>query len=135
MIIYIDENLSPYLAQGFHFLQMPENMKLPESVEVRSIRDFGVGAADEDWIPEAGKSDSCILSQDFNLHRINHQQTLCKQYNLGMFYLRPPCKNGFLYWDMVKLLVKHWPEITKIATSVARPFAYKVTSKSKLEIL
>jgi hypothetical protein len=133
MNIYIDENLSPFLAQGFHFLQMPENIKLREAVEVHSITEFGKGAADEDWIPMAGKTNSCILTQDFNIHRINHQHTLCEHYNLGMFYVRPPSKCGFRYWDMVKLLVKHWPEIIKIATRQSRPFAYKITSKSKIE--
>jgi len=35
---------------------------------------------------------------------------------------------------MLKMLVKHWPEIIKKATKEKRPFAYKVTSKStKLE--
>lgn len=135
MTIYIDENLSPFLAQGFHFLQIPENTKLREAVEVRSIRDFGVGAADEDWIPQAGKADSCILTQDYNLRRISHQQTLCEQYNLGMFYIRTPSKSGFLYWDMVKLLVKHWPEITRIATRENRPFAFKISSRSNIERL
>jgi len=136
MTIYIDENLSPYLSKGFHFLQMPENIKLRELVEVRSIKeDFGEGSQDEDWIPQARKRDSCIISQDYDLHRISHQQTLCKQFKLGMFYVRPPAKKGFLYWDMVKLLVKHWPEITKIATRESRPFAFKITSRSKIEPL
>ena len=136
MIIYIDENMSPYLSRGFNFLQMPENAKLSDSVEIRSIRDdYGVGALDEDWIPDAGSKDSCIITQDFNIHRISHQKTLCEQFKLGMFYFRPPSKNGFLYWDMVKLMVKHWPEIIKVVSKQKRPFSYKITSRSGLESL
>jgi len=135
MTIYIDENLSSFLAQGLNFLQMPENLKLREPVDVRSIRDFGVGAEDEDWIPQAGKADSCILTQDYNIHRIRHQKALCEQFNLGMFYIRPPSKVGFRYWDMVKLLIKHWPDITRIATREKRPFAFKITSRSNIERL
>ena len=116
MIIYIDENLSPYLARGFHIIQEPLNYKLSEFIEVRSIKDeFGKGAKDEDWIPMAGKNKACVITQDYNIQRIIHQRELCSQYELGMFYFRPPSKNGLSYIDMLKLMVKHWEEITKIA--------------------
>jgi hypothetical protein len=45
MIIYVDENMSPYLARGFDILQRPESTKLRDPIEVRSIKDeFGEGA-------------------------------------------------------------------------------------------
>lgn len=136
MIIYIDENMSPYLARGFNILQAPLNFKLKESIDVRSIKDdFGQGAKDEDWIPLVGEKGACIITQDFNINRIRHQQLLCKEYKLGMFYFRPPSKNGFSYWDMLVLLIKHWPTITKIAITERRPFSYKVSARSNLEEL
>ena len=136
MIIYIDENMSPFLAKGFNILQFPLNIKLREAIDVRSIKDdFGTGALDEDWIPKAGENGACIITQDYNIKRITHQQALCEKYQLGMFYFRPPSKNGFHYWDMVKLMVKHWETINKIAITQRRPFAYKVTSKGSLEEL
>lgn len=49
MIIYVDENMSPYLARGFDTLQQPLNQKQREQIQVRSVKDaFGQGAADED---------------------------------------------------------------------------------------
>lgn len=133
MIIYIDENMSPFLARGFNILQEPLNFKLKEAIEVRSIKDeFGTGAKDEDWIPIAGKQNSCVITQDYNINRIKHQRELCKQYNLGMFYFRPPSKNGFSYIDMLKLMIKHWEEISKKATKEKRPFSYKITQKGSL---
>ncbi len=136
MIIYIDENMSPFLAEGFNVLQEPLNLKLKESIEVRSIKqEFGQGAKDEDWIPLAGKQNSCVITQDYNINRIRHQRELCEEYNLGMFYFRPPSKSGFTYMDMLKLMVKHWEEITKKATREKRPFSYKVTQKGSLEEL
>ncbi len=134
MIIYVDENMSPYLARGFDILQKPENIKLRESIEIRSIQDsFGRGTAGEDWIPLAGETGSCIITQDYNTRRIKHQRALCNQFKLGMFYFRPPSKTGFRYWDMVGLMVKHWPDISKIALTEKRPFAYKVSSRGKIE--
>ena len=52
-----------------------------------------------------------------------------------MFYFRPPSKNGFNYWEMLTLMVKHWLQINKIAITQRRPFAYKVTAKGNLEEL
>jgi hypothetical protein len=137
MIIYLDENLAPVLAKGFNILQVPENfrLKLKDPIEVRSIKeDYGEGALDEDWIPKAGEVGACVITQDYNINRIKHQKALCEKYRLGMFYFRPPSKVGFTYWDMVKQLVKHWAEITKVVSKKRRPFSYKITSRSsKLE--
>ena len=61
MIIYVDENISPYLSRGFNILQTPENVKISDPIEVRSIKDeFGTGAKDEEWIPIAGERNSCV---------------------------------------------------------------------------
>ena len=84
MIIYIDENMSPYLAKGFNILQTPLNLKLKENIDVRSVKqDFGQGANDEDWIPEAGSKGSCIITQDYNIKRIKHQRVLCEKYHIN----------------------------------------------------
>jgi hypothetical protein len=137
MIIYIDENMPTVLAEGFHLLQAPENLrlKLKDPIEVKSIKkEFGVGAKDEDWIAQAGQQGACVITQDYNINRIKHQRALCEKYKLGMFYFRPPSKGGFTYWHMLELLVKHWPEIINKASRQQRPFSYKITSKStKLE--
>jgi hypothetical protein len=133
MISYIDENMPPLLAKGFNLLQQPENyrLNLKTPIEVRSIKeDFGVGAKDEDWIPLAGEKGACVITQDYNIKRIRHQRELCEKYGLGMFYFRPPSNNGFGYWDMLSLMVKHWPEITKKASRGSRPFSYKILARS-----
>lgn len=135
MIIYIDENLAPLLSEGFNLLQKPLNFGLKEVIKVKSIKkEFGEGVLDEDWIPKLQKGKDCVITQDYNINRIREQRQLCEQYEIGMFYFRPPSKNGFTYWSMLKMLVKHWPEIIKKTDKEKRPFAYKVTSKSsKLE--
>ncbi|GJQ62095.1 MAG: hypothetical protein SCALA702_11480 [Melioribacteraceae bacterium] len=136
MIVYIDENLAPQLAKGFDILQEPLNFKSMEALEIKSIRnEFGQGVADEDWIPLAGQKKACVITQDFNIRRIRHQRLLCEEYNLGMFYFRPPSRKGYSYWDMVKLLVKCWEDISKIALTQKRPFSYKLSAKGKLEEL
>lgn len=137
MIIYVDENLAPVLSKGFNLLQKPLNFGLKDPIEVKSIKEvFGEGALDEDWIPKLQKGKDCVITQDYNINRIREQRQLCEQYEIGMFYFRPPSKNGFTYWDMLKMMVKHWQEIIKIASKEKRPFSYKATLKSaKLEKL
>ena len=133
MIIYIDENLPSVLAEGFDLLQHPENLRLrlKDPIEVRSIKkEFEEGVKDEDWIPQAGQQGACVVTQDYNINRIKHQKALCEKHNLGMFYFRPPSKNGFSYWDMLQLMVKHWPAIVKIVSKKKRPFSFKITSRS-----
>jgi len=136
MIIYIDENISPYLAKGFRILQQPLNLKLKEEIDIRSIKEeFGQGAQDEQWIPIIGEKGACIITQDYNIKRTRHQHKLCNEYNLGVFYIRSSSKTGMKYWEMVKLMAKHWENINKIAISRKRPFAFRVTSNGKLEEL
>lgn len=36
MTIYIDENMSPYLAKGFQILQTPENIRIKQPIHVES---------------------------------------------------------------------------------------------------
>lgn len=134
MTIYIDENMPPTLARGFHILQYPENLNLniSDPLIVKSVSDvFGRGTKDEDWIPKVSLESGCVISQDYKLNRIKEQRELCKKYNLGMIYLRPPSNSGFSYWQMLTQLVKHWPEIIKVCSTVPKPFVFVITPKSK----
>jgi len=137
MTFYIDENMPALLAEAFNILQQELNDRSRYgSIKILSIIvEFGASTPDEVWIPLAGQSNACIITQDYNIHRIADQRRLCEENELGMFYLRPPSKTGFKYWDMVKVLVTHWEQMNKIALRESRPFAYKITSKGKMETL
>ncbi len=134
MIIYIDENMPPQLADGLDLLQAPENIKIKNQIQVRSIQQtFGIGALDEDWIPKVGEEDACVITQDININRSRHQRELYLKHGVGIFFLRAPSKSGFKYWDFVKLIIKKWDEITRKATKTKRPFAFRITSQGRIE--
>lgn len=135
MIIYLDENLPKYLAEGFHILQYPEGIKNKVDVEVKHLSsDFGFGIKDEDWIPELGKINACIITQDIRIQRRKHEMELYKKHGVGIFFLRPITKKtGLTIWQMVETLAKRWPEIIKIATEEVRPFGYEFSIKKKLQ--
>ncbi len=131
MIILIDENLPPQLAEGLNILQHQLNVKNRTDHEVKSIKiEYGEGCRDEDWIPEAGKRKSVVITKDFRIQRIRHQRDLCAQYELGLFFFNVP-KGGLSYWQIVVNLIAKWEDILKVVDEEKVPFAYRFTVKSK----
>jgi hypothetical protein len=120
MKIFIDENLSPFLAKGLHILEQP----MADGFEVLSIKEvFGKGIKDEDWIPEVGRLKGVVITQDKNIHRTKPQRDLFEQHGVGVFFISPPKGKGYTYWQMVELLINHWREI-KEKCSTKRPFSF-----------
>lgn len=134
MIIYLDENLPPHLAEGFHILQYPEGFKTMQQIEVKYIPTvYGRGAKDEDWIPKVGKEKACVITQDININRRKHELELYRKQKIGIFFLRGPNKKqGLSIWQMVEALAKNWPAISEKVYKEKRPFAYSFGLKGKL---
>lgn len=127
--IYIDENLSPYIAKGLDILEKP----LQEGFEVLSIKDiFGTGAKDEDWIPKVGQEGCIVITQDINIQRLRHQRLLYEEHGVGVFFLAPPSKSGYRYWEMVEQIIKRWSDIKKKCRS-DRPFAFRCSPRTEFE--
>lgn len=127
--IYIDENLSPYLAKGLDTLESP----LQEGFKVLSIKDvFGTGAKDEEWIPKVGKENGVVITQDVNIQRLRHQRLLYEEHGVGVFFLSPPSKNGYTYWEMVEQIIKRWKDIKKKCKN-ERPFAFRCSARTDFD--
>jgi hypothetical protein len=128
--IYIDENISIYLAKGLHLLEQPNN----HGFEILSIKEvFGEGVADETWIPKIGSEKGIVISQDYNIYRIRSQRELIFQHGLGIFFIIPPGKSGYTYWEIVKYSINHWEEIKKKSNETLLPFAFKCPCRGKIE--
>jgi predicted nuclease of predicted toxin-antitoxin system len=131
MKIYIDENMPPQLSEGIAILEKPNN----EGVEVYSIqKEYGRGIQDEDWIPQVGQVNGIVITQDAKMQRIKTQYELLKKYKLGIFYLIPPGKKGFTYWEMVEKVIFHWKEIKDLSrkTSLLLHFVLQQEKLKKL---
>lgn len=134
--IYIDENLAPQLAKGLNELQQPQNKHDNLDIQVLSIKaTFGTGAKDEDWIPKVGAEKGVVITQDFRIQTLRHQNELYKKCGVGFLFFSPPSKTGFAYWEMVKLLINRWEDIKLIVRKNEPPFAYRCKAKSKFEKL
>ena len=132
--IYIDENFSPYLAEGFDVFQKHLNSNERMQFEVLSIKkEFGKGAKDEDWIPKVGKEGGIVITQDFRIQTQRHQKELYIQSGIGILFLKPPSNNGFTYWEMVKKIINEWDNIKQIVRKNKTPFAFKCSSRTSFE--
>lgn len=134
MIIYIDENLPPQLAEGLNKLQEPLNKRNKTDFEIKSVKTvFGEGAKDEDWIPIAGKENAISITQDFRIQTTRHQKELCENYGLGIFFFT---SKNIKYWQIVKTFIDKWEEILRIIETNKTPFAYRFNVRSsKMEKL
>lgn len=127
--IYLDENLSEYVAQAINFL----NKGYFRDIQVYSTKEkFGKGVADEVIIPGIGKDEGILITRDINIHKTRFQYDLCKQHKIGVFFLTLP-KNQNKHWEMVRLLIEKWEEIVDKSKNEKRPFAYRIRVVGKLE--
>lgn len=127
MKIYIDENISPYLAHGLNILEKP----FKKGVEVLSIKEeFHIGVQDEEWIPKVGAEKGIVITQDYNIQRTRLQKELYLQQGVGIFFFASS-KTGLSYWDMVLQIIKRWSRLKKLASKTKLPFAFRCTARSK----
>lgn len=52
-----------------------------------------------------------------------------RKYGLGIFYLIPPGRKGYTYWEMVERIILNWQEIKGLAKKNRPPFAFRITSR------
>ena len=128
MVIYIDENLSPHLAEALDVL---ENRKTDgEDVSVRSIqKTFRKGLKDPDLIPTLGSENAVWITKDKRLLRRRAELNLILKHKIGLFILTPYWAKK-RYWDIVKLIINNWEEIKTISTN-DKPFAYRINGKEE----
>lgn len=127
MKFYVDENITPNIAEALAILQNPRSN---ENIEVFTIKDeFGKGTPDEDWIPKVAAEDGIVITQDLNIHRVRQQRELYRQHGLGVVFFKPP-KNGYQYWDLVEFYIKRWKVVKEEVKKLNKPFALVVTPRS-----
>ena len=124
MRIYFDENFSPHLVEGLWRIQ--EGRKAEGVTVCSMIDEFGQGADDEEWIPGIARRHGVAITQDVNIHRTRAQWELCQANKIGVFFFKPPRKEGWSYWQIVQLVIRHWPEIKRLTEQSSRPFGYVV---------
>lgn len=132
--VFIDENLPSQIAKGLHILQAPLNAREKLTIQVNSIKEeFGEGAPDEMWIPQIGKKNGFVITQDYRIQTLRHQRELYRQHGVGVFFFGAPSNQGFLYWQMVKQIIDRWENIKAIIKKQKPPFAYRCSARTDFE--
>lgn len=129
--IYLDENLSEYVANALNSLNSGH---FPNVTVFSTKTKFGKGVPDETIIPSIGKSGGILITKDINIQRTRMQYQLCKNYNLGVFFLKPT-KGMDKHWEIVKMLINNWEEIISVIDKVRLPFGYEIPTRGKIRKL
>jgi len=126
--IYLDENLSEYVADALNSL----NKGYFRDVNVYSTKvKFGKGVPDEEIIPAIGKAKGILITKDTNVYRTRLQYQLCETYKLGVFFVKPS-KGMDKHWEIVKMLIEHWEEIIRMIQKERLPFGYEIPTRGKM---
>jgi hypothetical protein len=129
--IFLDENLSEYVADALNFL----NKGYFNNITVISTKiKFGKGAPDETIIPTIGKSKGILITKDINIHKTRLQYQLCEEHKLGVFFLKMQ-KGLDKHWEIVKLLINSWEEILEKVEKEKLPFGYEIPVRGKMKKL
>lgn len=129
--IFIDENLSEYVADALNSLSKGY---FSNTIVLSTKTKFGKGEPDEVIIPAIGRQKGILITKDLNIHRTRLQYQLCKQYKIGVFFLKMQ-KGHDRHWEIVKLLVNAWEDIIDTIATENCPFGYEIPIRGKMRRL
>lgn len=129
--IYIDENLSEYVADALNSL----NKGYFKDVLVHSTKiKFGKGQPDEVIIPSIGKANGIIITKDLNIHKTRLQYQLCEKFQIGIFFIKMQ-KGLDKHWEIVKLLINSWEEIIEKVNREKKTFGFEIPLRGRMKKL
>ena len=122
MDIFLDENLSEYVAQALSLLckdYFPDIKVISTKVEMK-------GATDPELIPYISRKNGILLTLDKGIaHNQVHYQ-LCKENKVAVIYIKLE-KGSQRYWDLIKFLIKHWEKIIEEIRTLNPPYVLRVS--------
>jgi hypothetical protein len=90
---------------------------------------FPPGTADETWIRYAGDRDLCIVTRDRKIIQRPHEQKALRDAAVGVFFLLPG-KRSPRVCQIVQAMIRHWPELKRLAHSERRPFQFQIGERA-----
>jgi hypothetical protein len=118
IVFLFDANVSPRISNAFTALG--ENVVHIEDVLAR-------GVLDEVWIPYAAEQGFFVVTFDRQIRKRPHQKALFMNAGIGVFFMADTIKG---HCKIVQTLMRHWPEMKKLARATKRPFALEVRERS-----
>ena len=78
---------------------------------------------DDPWIKDVGEQGWFVISQDYNMHRREHECAALKQYSVGCFYIWGANASK---WDTFRCFSLAYDRIIEAMSNVPRPFLYRI---------
>lgn len=130
MLIFLDENLSEYVAEALNLLNRGY---FPDVEVISTKKQPGQGVPDEELIPYISTQKGIIVTRDKGIANTQIHYELCQKYNVSVISIKLT-KGSKRHWDMVKLLIKNWELIIKKVNSLNPPFNLSVTPRGVIRI-
>jgi len=123
---FLDNNLAPKLARGFHQFVLGEH-------EIVHLRDrFSRDTPDVEWMRElASESHWVILSGDVAIGRNPHEVEAWKAAGHMIFFLKAGWTN-IQFWPQVQKLARCFPDIIETARRADPGDSFVVTVNGKI---
>lgn len=86
---------------------------------------FAPATPDETWIRYAGERGWCVVSRDVNITRKPQELAALREAEVGAFFLLPG-KRSPQRCQIVQTVIRHWPEMKRLAKSESRPFQLEI---------
>lgn len=121
MKVFIDNNLSPYLARALNALLEPEGEQV-----IHLIERFPANTDDRAWIEALGTEGGwVVISADRRIHRNRLERVAWRRSRLVVFFLSPQwarLRNIEIAWR----LLRWWPRVEEQAQLVIPPAAFEL---------
>lgn len=108
--IHLDENFSPFLAEGLNLLcrgYFDDYNVISTCTSVRR------GATDTEIVPVVGNENGFLVTRDNDFKKVAAIAELCRVHNVGVFFLKMP-KGHDGGWEMVRVFFKHLEQVIEI---------------------
>jgi len=124
MNFFFDNNISAKMAKAMNLLDDDSHIDHLQDI-------FSQDTEDEKWLEYVGKKEIILITRDKKITKRRAELSVYRKYRVGAFILTG---KNMKKWDQVKQLILAWEKIKDLAERTARPFAFQVRAKGKIEL-
>ena len=123
MTFVFDENISHRIVEGFKAFG-------EDVVHIAEV--VGRGKEDPFWIPEIGKRELILITNDYRILKKPHEAKAIRDASVSAFFIDITTHPDL--WGWIEFFIKRWRDIRRLAENTPRPFAFRVTMRSIKQI-
>lgn len=118
VVFLFDAHMSPRLSQAL--IVLGERVVHLDDILPR-------GVVDEVWLRHAGANDYFVVTYDRSIRKRPHEYAAFMAAGIGGFFIEGSIRG---HCKIVSAVIKHWPEMKRLAAITPRPFSFRVSARS-----